>query len=79
MGPETDEMVQFLDPETTRKLLFLGPEIVKMVQQYFWTKKLTKWFSFLPQKELFKYSILFKYVAVEAMGSQHNKNMANVV
>ena len=50
MGPETDEMVQFLDQETDRKLLYLGPEIVKMVQQYFWTHKLTKWFRVWTQK-----------------------------
>ena len=37
---ETDKMVQFLDPETDKKLLFLGPKIVNMVQQYFWTQKL---------------------------------------
>ena len=36
--PETDKMRQFLEPETERKLLFLGPGIVKMVQQDLWAK-----------------------------------------
>ena len=43
-------MVQFLDPDTDRKLPFLDPEIVKLVQQYFWTQKLTKRWNFWPQK-----------------------------
>ena len=43
-------MVQFLDPETERKLLFLGPEIVKMVQQDLWAQKLMKWCNFWTQK-----------------------------
>ena len=47
LGPETDEMEQFLDQETDRKLLFLGPEVV---HQYFCTQKLTKWCNFWPQK-----------------------------
>ena len=43
-------MVHFLGPETVQKRQFLGPEIVKMCQQNFWSQKLTKWFSFLGQK-----------------------------
>ena len=48
--PETDKIVQFLDPEKERKLLFLGPEIVKMVQQDLWAQKLMKWCNFWTQK-----------------------------
>ena len=43
-------MVQFLDPETERKVLFLGPAIVKMVQQDLWAQKLIKWCNFWTQK-----------------------------
>ena len=47
---EMDIMVQFPDPETERKLLLLGPEIVKGVQQDIWAHKLTKWCNFWTQK-----------------------------
>ena len=46
----TDKMVQFLEPESGRKLLFLGQEIVEMVQQNLLAQILTKCFSFWTQK-----------------------------
>ena len=45
-----DPFSLFLEPETDKISRFLGPEIVKMGQQYFWGQKLTLWFSFWPQK-----------------------------
>ena len=53
LEPETDKKVQFLGPETDINLQFLTPESVKMVQQNFWSQKLTKRVSFLGQKQYF--------------------------
>jgi hypothetical protein len=37
-------------PQTDKTCRFLGPEIIKVGQQSFWTLKLTLWVSFWAQK-----------------------------
>ena len=47
---KTANDIGILEPRNRQKITISGPKNSKIVQQYFWTKILTKWCNFWPQK-----------------------------